>query len=75
MVFALIGTALGIKPQNSGKATSFGICIGLIFAYYLVSFISQSLGISGVVPPWVAAWLPNFLGLGAASTLLAQSVD
>lgn len=75
LVFALIGTALGIKPQNSGKATSFGICIGLIFAYYLVSFISQSLGISGVVPPWLAAWLPNFLGFGAASTLLAQSVD
>ncbi len=75
LVFALIGTALGIKPQNSGKATSFGICIGLIFGYYLLSFISQSLGISGVVPPWVAAWLPNFLGLGAASALLAQSVD
>ena len=75
LVFALIGTALGIKPQNSGKATSFGICIGLIFAYYLLSFISQSLGISGVVPPWVAAWLPNFLGLGAASALLSQSVD
>ncbi|MEM8828736.1 MAG: LptF/LptG family permease [Cyanobacteria bacterium P01_G01_bin.19] len=75
LVFALIGTALGIKPQNSGKATSFGICIGLIFAYYLLSFISQSLGISGVVPPWLAAWLPNFMGLGAASGLLAQSVN
>ena len=75
LVFALIGTALGIKPQNSGKATSFGICIGLIFAYYLLSFISQSLGISGAIPPWLAAWLPNFLGLGAASTLLVQSVD
>ena len=75
LVFALIGTALGIKPQNSGKATSFGICIGLIFGYYLLSFISQSLGISGVVPPWLAAWLPNFLGMGAASALLAQSVD
>ena len=75
LVFALIGTALGIKPQNSGKATSFGICIGLIFAYYLLSFISQSLGISGVVPPLIAAWLPNFLGLGAASALLTQSAD
>lgn len=72
LVFAIIGTAVGIKPQNSGKATSFGICIGLIFAYYLLSFISQSLGISGVIPPWVAAWLPNFLGLGAASGLLTQ---
>ena len=75
LVFAMIGAALGIKPQNSGKATSFGICIGLIFAYYLLSFISASLGISGVVPPWVAAWLPNFLGLSAASGLLAQSVE
>ena len=75
LVFATIGTALGIKPQNSGKATSFGICIGLIFAYYLLSFISASLGISGVVPPWLAAWLPNFLGLGAASGLLAKSID
>ena len=75
LVFAVIGAALGIKPQNSGKATSFGICIGLIFAYYLLSFICQSLGISGVVPPWIAAWLPNFLGLGAAGALLIQSVD
>jgi len=75
LVFAMIGAALGIKPQNSGKATSFGICIGLIFTYYLLSFISASLGISGVVPPWLAAWLPNFVGLGAASGLLAQSVD
>ncbi|BAZ43924.1 hypothetical protein NIES4102_09270 [Chondrocystis sp. NIES-4102] len=75
LVFAIIGTALGVKPQNSGKATSFGICIGLIFAYYLLSFISQSLGISGILPPSVAAWLPNFLGLGGAFGLLAQTVE
>ena len=75
LVFALIGAVLGIQPQNSSKATSFGICIGLIFGYYLLSFISQSLGISGVVPPWLAAWLPNFLGLGAAGGLLAKATD
>ena len=75
LVFALTGAALGVKPQNSGKATSFGICIGLIFAYYVLSFISQSLGISGTIPPWLAAWLPNFLGLIAASGLLVQAVD
>ena len=75
VVFALIGAALGITPQNSGKTTSFGICIGLIFAYYLVSFISQSMGISGVVPPWLAAWSPNLLGLGAAGGLLAKTTE
>ena len=75
LVFAAIGAVLGVQPQDSGKATSFGICIGLIFGYYLLSFISQSLGISGVVPPWLAAWLPNFLGLGAAGGLLAKATN
>ncbi|WP_019508305.1 LptF/LptG family permease [Pleurocapsa sp. PCC 7319] len=75
LVFALIGAALGAKPQSSGKATSFGICIGLIFTYYLLSFICESLGISGAVPPWLAAWLPNILGLSAAGGLLTQATD
>lgn len=75
LVFGLIGAALGAKPQGSGKATSFGICIGLIFTYYLLSFICESLGISGVVPPWLAAWLPNILGLSAAGGLLTQATE
>ena len=75
LVFGLIGAVLGVRPQNSSKATGFGICIGLIFGYYLLSFISQSLGVSGVLPPWLAAWLPNFRGLGAAGTLLAKATD
>jgi lipopolysaccharide export system permease protein len=73
LVFALIGAAIGIRPQNTSKATSFGICIGLIFAYYLLIFISSSLGIWGVLPPLLSAWLPNLLGLGASSLLLLNS--
>ena len=75
LVFAMIGAVLGVQPQDSGKATSFGICIALIFGYYLLSFISQSLGISGAIPPWLAAWIPNFLGFGAAAGLLAKAAD
>jgi lipopolysaccharide export system permease protein len=73
LVFALIGSAIGIRPQNTNKATSFGICVGLIFSYYLLSFISSSLGIWGVLSPFMAAWLPNFLGLSAGGLLLIQS--
>ena len=73
LVFALIGSAIGIRPQNTNKATSFGICVGLIFAYYLLSFISSSLGVWGVLTPFTAAWIPNFLGLTAGSLLLIQS--
>jgi lipopolysaccharide export system permease protein len=74
VVFGLIGSALGIRPQNANKATSFGICIGLIFSYYLLAFLSSAMGIWGVLTPWMSAWLPNFLGLIAGSILLFQSV-
>ena len=70
LVFGLIGAAIGIKPQNTGKATGFGICIGLIFTYYLLAFICSSLGVWGVFSPWLAAWLPNLLGLSASGLLL-----
>ncbi|MEB3161559.1 MAG: LptF/LptG family permease [Synechocystis sp.] len=74
-VFGLIGAAIGVRPQNTNKATSFGICVGLIFFYYLLSFISESMGIWGVLDPFLAAWIPNFLGLGAGIILLIQSAQ
>ena len=71
LVFALIGTAIGIQPQSSSKGKSFGICIGLIFAYYLFSIISSSFGIQGAIPPFFAAWLPNLIGFGIAWVMLS----
>ncbi|GAB4234230.1 MAG: LptF/LptG family permease [Stanieria sp.] len=73
LVFALIGAAIGTRPQNNSKATSFGICVGLIFAYYLLSFIISSMGVWGVLSPFLAAWLPNILGLTAAGLLITGS--
>ena len=75
LVFALIGAAIGVKPQNSGKATSFGICIGLIFTYYLTSSICSSMGVWGVLSPAMAAWLPNVLGLATGIFLLAKATS
>lgn len=73
VVFGLMGSALGLRPQNTNKATSFGICVGLIFSYYLLSFVSESMGVWGILTPFMAAWLPNFLGLGVGMWLLTQS--
>ncbi|BAU64450.1 hypothetical protein YCF84 [Stanieria sp. NIES-3757] len=73
LVFALIGAAIGTRPQTTSKATSFGICVGLIFAYYLLSFIISSMGVWGVLSPFLAAWLPNILGFLAAGLLINGS--
>lgn len=73
LVFCLVGAAIGLQPQNTSKATSFGICIVLIFSYYLFSFITSAMGISGTLPPLLAAWLPNIIGLGAALFLMYKT--
>ena len=73
-VFGVVGAALGTRPQrNSGKATSFGISIVIIFGYYLFAFITNAMGISGVISPFMSAWLPNFVGFAAGALLLIRA--
>ena len=73
LVMGLVGAALGIRPQrNTNRGTSFGISVIIIFAYYLLSFITGAMGQKEVLTPFLAGWLPNFLGLGIAVFLLAK---
>ena len=74
VVMGLVGAALGIGPQRSGgRGTSFGISVIIIFAYYLLSFITGAIGQKEILTPFLAAWLPNFLGLGVAILLLVRA--
>lgn len=73
LVFGLVGAALGTRPRNTSKATSFGVCVGIVFCYYLLGFMSSSLGVWGVLSPVMSAWLPNILGLIAGGLLLVKS--
>lgn len=73
LVFGVVGAALGTRPQRTGRATSFGISVIIIFSYYLLQFLSEALGLSGVLSPYMAAWLPNLFGLGAGSLFLVRA--
>ena len=73
VVFGLVGAALGTKPQRTGRATSFGISVLVIFSYYLLSFISDALGVSGILSPVMSAWLPSVFGFGAGGLLLMRA--
>ena len=72
VVFGLVGSAVGVRPQRTGKATSFGVSIVIIFGYYVLSFVMAEMGGAGVISPFVAGWLPLALGLGAGVVLLAR---
>ncbi len=73
IVFGLIGSAMGIRPQRSGKATSFGVSVLMIFGYYLMMFIFGALGQAEIISPFLAGWLPNFIGLAIGGWLVTQA--
>ncbi len=73
VVFGLVGASLGTKPQRTGKATSFGVSVVVIFSYYLLDFISGALGIAGILSPLIAAWLPSMFGFGVGGLLLMRT--
>lgn len=73
VVFGLAGAALGTRPQRTGRATSFGVSVVVIFSYYLLSFVTGALGQMAILSPFMAAWLPNFLGLGAGGLLVMRA--
>ena len=71
-VFALIGVGLGVSNRKDGKLASFVLGIGVIFAYYVVMFTSESLTKGAMVPAWLSMWVPNIV-LGAAGAALLAS--
>jgi lipopolysaccharide export system permease protein len=72
VVFGLVGAAMGTVPQRTGRGTSFGISVIVIFTYYILYFITGALAQAGVFSTFVGAWLPNFLGLGIGTFLLMR---
>jgi lipopolysaccharide export system permease protein len=67
-VLAVLGAAIGGKTRGrSGGGASFGLCVLIVFAYYLLMSLCRALGESGNLAPLASAWMPNaiflFVGL------------
>ncbi len=69
---ALLALALALRRNRKGHVSAAIVeSVGVSLAFWSVQGISWALGLSGQVPPWVAAWAPNALflaaGLGAVT--------
>ena len=72
-VMSLIGIPFSVKRQRSGGAfVNVGICMGLAFLYWVMFSSSVTLGKHGLIPPMLAAWGPNGIGVAAAGYLLSR---
>lgn len=73
LIFALIGTPLGLQPNRTSSSIGFGISIIIIFIYYSIMTVSSALGQGGVLPPMLAAWIPNIAGVLAGAVLVRKA--
>ncbi|NDD68144.1 MAG: YjgP/YjgQ family permease [Synechococcaceae bacterium WB9_4xC_028] len=74
LVFGLIGSSLGAKPNSrTSRSQGFGISVVLILVYYVLSFSFSSLGVKGTLPPLIAAWSPVLICLAGGGVLLRQA--
>ena len=74
IVFGLIGSSLGSRPNlRTNQGQGFGISILLILSYYILSFSFSSLGVTGSLNPFFAAWAPVFISLTGGGFLLSQA--
>lgn len=73
LAFAAIGVPLGIRPSRAVHARGFTVSLLLIFSYYLLLTLGDSLGTRGVLPAGIALWLPNILLTGLAITLFVRA--
>ena len=57
----LIGIPLGLSSRRGGKSAGFVVTIALVFIYYFLSLIGNSLAREGKVPVFAGVWAANIL--------------
>ena len=69
IVIALFGAPLGLTGQRSGAAVGVAVSLATTIIFLLAVQISKAVGAGGLLPPLLAAWLPN-AGFGVAGLIL-----
>ena len=72
LVFGLLGAPLGIRNHRAGNATGFGLAIAIIFLYFLLTNVMAIAAQGGLVPSYVASFLPVLIGLVTAIVLVQR---
>jgi lipopolysaccharide export system permease protein len=66
-IVSIIGTGIALRkgtPQGLSVGITYGIIV--IFLYWISQSFCISLGYGGILPPFIAAWISNFIFAGFA---------
>lgn len=72
LVMSLLGIPFALsRGRSGGIMVNIGVCLGLVFVYWIMYSSSLTLGQHGQIPPILAAWSPNLI-LGGFATYMIQ---
>jgi lipopolysaccharide export system permease protein len=74
LIFGLVAAPLGMRPQRGSRTTmGFGIAIMIIFLYWFIHNWMFQVGKGGNVPPIIAAFTADAIGMVTAVVLIART--
>ena len=68
----LFGAPLATSTKRGGTAYGIGVALISTILYMLLFRISNAFGETGTLDPFLAAWLPNLVFLGAGAFFMAR---
>lgn len=74
LAFVMLGAPIIIKVRSHQQIYSVGVSISVALLYFIANSFSFASGRAKVLPPFLAAWLPNMLAF-VIGTLLAFWAD
>lgn len=72
LIIILFGMPLATNSKRGGTAYGIGVSLGTTMLYLLAFKVGAGFGAGGAIPPFVAAWLPNFVFLAVGLVLMKR---
>ena len=72
LIIALFGAPLATSSQRGGAAYGIGLSLVTTVIFLLLIQLTRAIGGKGLIPPDLAAWIPNAVFLLIGMTLLAR---
>lgn len=74
LIICALGIPIALRLRKSSRVVSFCAALALSFVFLWMMEIGRTLGVSGTLPPFAAAWLAN-VGFGALALFLLRRWD
>ena len=73
LIYCILGASMGLKPHRSSSSMNIGVSLIIIFGYIILMAIGTGLGLAKILPPIIAAWIPN-ISIGIISILIVKKL-